>query len=434
METVFYTFCAFLPIHLLAYLPFLDILRFGKRFMACTVACNLAIHMLGVGFMISIGRPDLVMGVGFIMVPISLGLYFLNIRLSPGKLLFTYMLLVNYQNIALGISAFLAARLFHASARSMECGLICLGIFILAWQPMYRLFRYAAEQVYRIDAPRLWRLIWLLPAIMSGTVTLLTGGLQAELVQSWSFLFARTSLLLCVVLVYWVLVNALQSIQEQAVLQEQLNFETHLLQLQMDEQKKHSQLMMEHEAQLRRQRHDLRHQLAAIKQLSDTHPERLKAYISSLLDAIPAAPRTYCENPAVNAVISHYAAQCQALGVDTQIRLSLPERLEGVTDGELCVLFGNLLENALEACGRMERGPRLILLNGEVRLSVLTLTMDNSFNGQLVRENGTYRSSKRSEPGVGLTSIKAVARKHRGDARFEPDGSIFRSSVYLQLP
>ena len=30
METVFYTFCAYLPIHLLAYLPFLDILRFGR--------------------------------------------------------------------------------------------------------------------------------------------------------------------------------------------------------------------------------------------------------------------------------------------------------------------------------------------------------------------------------------------------------------------
>ena len=38
METVVYTFCAYLPIHLLAYLPFLDLLRFGKGWMAATVA------------------------------------------------------------------------------------------------------------------------------------------------------------------------------------------------------------------------------------------------------------------------------------------------------------------------------------------------------------------------------------------------------------
>lgn len=433
METVFYTFCAYLPIHLLAYLPFLDILRYGKRWMALTVACNMAIHMLGVAWVVSIGRRDLVMVVGGAMVPISLALYFLNIKLSPGKLLFTYMLLVNYQNIAMGISAFLAARLFHASARSLECGLICLALFILAWQPIYRLFRYAAEQVYRIDAPRLWRLIWLLPAIMSGIVTILTGGLQAELVQSWSFLFARTSLLLCVVVIYWVLVNSLQGIQEQAALQEQLNFETHLLELQMDEQKKHSRLMMEHEEQLRRQRHDLRHQLTAIQQMAATHPERLKGYIASLIEAIPASPRIYCENPAVNAVVSHYDALCQERGIELQVRLSVPECSPHVTDGELCVIFGNLLENAVEACGRMTGGRSYIQLNSSIQYGVLTVTMDNSFDGPTTLEKGKYRSSKRNDFGIGLASIQSVARKHQGDARFEPEGSIFRSSVYLRL-
>ena len=122
METIAYTFCAYLPIHLLAYLPFLDLLRFGKFWMAATVAGNMVLHLLGVAWMISLGRPDLVMAVGLAMVPLSLALYFLNIRLAPGKLLFTYMLLVNYQSMAQGISAFCAVRLFHADARSLESG------------------------------------------------------------------------------------------------------------------------------------------------------------------------------------------------------------------------------------------------------------------------------------------------------------------------
>ena len=289
METVFYTFCAYLPIHLLAYLPFLDILRFGKLWMALTVAFNLAVHLLGVAWMVALGRPDLVLLVGLAVIPLSLALYFLNIRLSPGKLLFTYMLLVNYQIIATGVAAFLAARLMHVSARSWECGLICLLLFILAWKPMYRLFRYAAGQVYRMDAPRLWRVIWLLPAVMAGMVSVLSGGLQDQMVQSWQFLFARIALLFCVVLVYWVLVNSLEEIRKQTILQEQLNFETHLMELQMDEQQKHNRLMMEHEEQLRRQRHDLRHQLAVIRQLADTDPARLKEYVASLLEAIPVA-------------------------------------------------------------------------------------------------------------------------------------------------
>ena len=48
METVAHTFCAYLPIHLPAYLPFLNLLRFGKGWMAATVAGNLALHLLGV--------------------------------------------------------------------------------------------------------------------------------------------------------------------------------------------------------------------------------------------------------------------------------------------------------------------------------------------------------------------------------------------------
>ena len=220
MEIAIYTLCAFLPIHLLAYLPFLDLLRFGRGWMAATVAGNLLIHLLGVAWTVVAKRPELLMAVEMSMVPISLALYSLNIKLSPSKLLFTYVLLVNYQNIALGVAGFLAARLFHAGPRSWESGVVCLALCALAFLPMYRLFRYAARQVYRIDAPRLWRVIWLIPAMMSAMVTAFTGNPQGDMIGTWQFLLTRTSLLLCVVAVYWVLLNALEGIQKQAVLQE----------------------------------------------------------------------------------------------------------------------------------------------------------------------------------------------------------------------
>lgn len=433
METVVYTFCAYLPIHLLAYLPFLDLLRFGKGWMAATVAGNMAVHLLGVAWAMAAGRPELVAAVGLAMVPVSLALYFLNIKLSPGKLAFTYVLLVNYQNIALGVAAFLAARLFHAGPRSMESGVLCLALCALACLPMYRLFRYAAQQVYRIDAPRLWRVIWLIPAMMSGIVTIFTGNLQEDLVGTWQFILTRTSLLLCVVVVYWVLLSALEGIQKQAVLQEQLRFESHLLETQISEQKRHNQLMVEHMAELKQQRHDLRHQLTAIRGLAGDGNPQLRRYIDDLLDTIPAAPQEYCDNQAVNAIVSHYAALCREQGIETDIRLSVPTRTEQTTDAELCVIFGNLMENALEACGRMTAGKKFIHLGSRVDMGLLTIIMDNSFHGQFKQEHGKYLSSKRDDFGVGLSSIQAVARKRGGDARFDTDGNVFHSSVYMQI-
>ncbi|MDR3766837.1 MAG: hypothetical protein Q3Y08_07365, partial [Butyricicoccus sp.] len=210
MEIIFYTFCTYLPIHLVAYLPFFDMLRFGKGWMAATVAGNIFLHLSGVCLVLSAGRLDLVYATSLVMVPISLVLYFVNIKLAPSKLLFTYVLLVNYQIIVMGIASYLTATVFDAPVQSWEGGLISLALFGAAWLPMYRLFRYAAQQVYRIQAPQLWRVIWLIPAIMSVLVTIFTGGSSHEAVESWQFLCARTGLLLCVVVVYWVLLRSLE--------------------------------------------------------------------------------------------------------------------------------------------------------------------------------------------------------------------------------
>ena len=96
-------------------------------------------------------------------------------------------------------------------------------------------------------------------------------------------------------------------------------------------------------------------------------------------------------------------------------------------------IFGNLLENALEACARMTEGRRFLRLISSVHLDTLTVTMDNSFDGHADFDGERFRSSKRDDFGVGLGSIRAVARKRGGDARFEPDGRVFRSSVYLRV-
>ena len=433
MEMLLYTFCAYLTIHLLAYLPFLDLLRFGRKWMVAAVVGNMLIHLLGVFWLVSIGRPELVTLVGIAMVPISLVLYFLNIRLAPSKLLFTYMLLVSYQNIALGLGSFFAARMFHAGPRSLESGIICLALFALTWRPMYWLFRNAVRQVYCIDAPQLWRLIWLLPAIVNVLVFVFTGNLQAAAVGSWQFLLSRLSLLLCVALVYWVLLNALEGIQKQTILQQQLNFEIHLLEVEIQEQKKYSQLMLEYAQQLRRQRHDLRHQLTAIQGLSDPDNAPLQTYIQELLQAIPAAPRNYCENPAVNAIVSHYAAQCLSQNITVDIHIEVPDHTEGITDTELCIIFGNLLENAWEACTRMTQGTPFIRMRSSLEHGTLAVTQENSFEGKISLQDGKYLSSKRKGVGIGLSSIQAVAKAHGGDARFETQGAAFYSLVYWKI-
>jgi sensor histidine kinase regulating citrate/malate metabolism len=217
--------------------------------------------------------------------------------------------------------------------------------------------------------------------------------------------------------------------------EQRLKYEMELMEYRMEEQKKHQQLLLENQETVRAQRHDLRHQLAVIRSFSQQDGDpRLTEYLDTLIAEIPSERgRLYCENAAVNAVVSHYAAQAEKQGVELSIQLTVPERTEQISDSNLCVILGNLFENAIEACGRMTEGRRFIRLRSRLQYGVLTIVMDNSFNGKALKKDGKFLSSKRDEIGTGLQSVTAMAEKHGGGAGFEADGLVFRSSVYVRL-
>lgn len=217
--------------------------------------------------------------------------------------------------------------------------------------------------------------------------------------------------------------------------EQRLRYEMELMEYSMEEQKKHQKLFLQNQETVRAQRHDLRHQLTVLRSFSENgETERLNEYINSLISAIPTERgRSYCENAAVNAIVSHYAAQAEELGTELTIRLSIPEKTEQIPDSSLCVILGNLLENAVEACERMTEGKRFIRLSSRLQYGTLTITMDNSFDGKTVKRNGRFISSKRDEVGTGLRSVTAMAEKFGGGTNFETEGTVFLSSVYVQI-
>lgn len=215
---------------------------------------------------------------------------------------------------------------------------------------------------------------------------------------------------------------------------QQLEFEVSLMEAQVAQQKKHHQLLLENAAAIKAQRHDLRHQLAVLRSYSeDADSAKLTGYINTLIADIPAEQGSYCENAAVNAIVSHYAGLAKKNGIALSIKLTVPAHTEQITDASLCVLFGNLLENAIEACARMTEGEKFIRLHSRLQFDTLTITMDNSFDGKVARRGERFVSSKRNELGTGLASITAVAEKRGGGARFEAKGLVFLSSVYVTV-
>lgn len=205
---------------------------------------------------------------------------------------------------------------------------------------------------------------------------------------------------------------------------------------QLELQKLQYQKIAENDAEVKSQRHDLRHQLAVIRDLNDQgNQEKLGRYIDTLIQKIPSDKEIrLCENYAINAVAYYYASAARQQNIKVDLRFAIPPELDPVVESDLCIVVGNLLENAVEACIRMADGERFIQLYSHLEYDTLTITVDNSFDGNVREKKGVFLSSKREGQGTGLSSVATVAKKYDGSSRFEAKNNVFQASIYIRLP
>ncbi len=215
----------------------------------------------------------------------------------------------------------------------------------------------------------------------------------------------------------------------------ELSRELMILNHSVDVQKERSLVLEDYENELRKQRHDLRHHLRVMRQLLEEKDyEEAIAYLDSYVSDIPTThTMRYCDNPTASAIISYYASVANARGIQFTVDAQIPVENPHISDAHLCVLLGNLLENAIEACMRMEDGVRYVQLHAKVHADLLFIAMDNSFSGKYTMRGSNFVSSKRNAVGTGLQSVQALAKQYGGAATFTPKDTVFRSEVYVRL-
>ncbi len=181
-------------------------------------------------------------------------------------------------------------------------------------------------------------------------------------------------------------------------------------------------------------RHDCKHHLHVAQILLETG--RIKEARTYLLAFGTKCDEgnlpQFCLNPAVNALLIGYEKRCREEGIDFSAAVDLPES-PSMDSFELCTLFGNLLENAWEACKKAPEGQRQILLKGAPQGSQLLISVKNTFDGTVMKEEGHIVSRKGASGGLGIKSIRAIAGRHQGEYVPKWDGQTFTASVMLRL-
>ncbi len=184
-----------------------------------------------------------------------------------------------------------------------------------------------------------------------------------------------------------------------------------------------------------RTRHDFKHTLHVLTRLASSENwEELKQYLSNYAeDADNIIMKNYCSNPALNAVLNHYAAKSEENDISTELQVDLPDVLS-MDDVEFCSMVGNIMENAINACLRIPSEQRRLSVSLQVKNLVnLYIVSTNSYDGSLANGDGSYVSTKPGHKGIGLRSIGETVDKYNGTMRIEADEREFRLDIVMKI-
>lgn len=181
-------------------------------------------------------------------------------------------------------------------------------------------------------------------------------------------------------------------------------------------------------------RHDYHNHIQTMKAyLSMNKLKELDGYLNQLqqdLDSVDTLVRS--GNIMMDAILNSKITIMQHNNIRVNFKAVLPECL-AISDVDLCVIVGNLLDNAIEACREIPSDQRFIRIFTEIHGSQFYLSVQNSAKEEPDFNQKNYITNKRGEHGFGMKRVQLLVDKYDGYLNLQNEPGIFASEVTLPL-
>jgi hypothetical protein len=206
----------------------------------------------------------------------------------------------------------------------------------------------------------------------------------------------------------------------------QVVMEKQIAELQLRSQIEHYDQLVNTIEDVGKLRHDVNNQLQTIYALlSSGETQIARTETDALQERWNAIHmERHCANKLLDALISEKEKACAAKMVTLEAKLDVPEgiALEGL---DLCSLFSNILDNAIQAASIVKDGDRKISLEAYLSAHRLSITASNTYDPKSPKENPSIGH------GYGLQIIKSIAEKYNGGINVTTQDESFTISVWL---
>lgn len=187
--------------------------------------------------------------------------------------------------------------------------------------------------------------------------------------------------------------------------------------------------------QVRGWRHDYKHHIQTMKaHLVMEQYEALESYLNELdvdLTTVDAVIKT--GNVRIDAVLNSKLGVAKQHGIRVNAKAIVPKDLP-VSEVDLCIIIGNLLDNAIEACEKeKDQEKRFIRVYIDILKGQLYIYISNSMTNDIRKQGAAYLTTKKGGHGFGLMRVDKVVQKYGGYINRQNEDEVFATEIMLRL-
>nr|WP_276536505.1 GHKL domain-containing protein [Tissierella carlieri] len=188
--------------------------------------------------------------------------------------------------------------------------------------------------------------------------------------------------------------------------------------------------------QMRGWRHDYHNHMQVMKAYLELGKyEDMDEYLNELdkdLTNIDTVLKT--GNLMVDAILNSKLSMAISQGININAKAIVPKNLQ-VSDVDLCIIIGNLMDNAMEAATKLENPEdRFIRVYIREMKNQLYISITNSVGGEVKKINLEYISTKLGlNHGLGLKRIDSIVNKYNGFINRQNEEGVFATEIILPI-
>lgn len=163
--------------------------------------------------------------------------------------------------------------------------------------------------------------------------------------------------------------------------------------------------------------HDVKHRLLLLRKLVDEgNVDKIKLYMDEIEEEYKELPdREWTGNRFLDFIINQKKQRAEEMGIQAAIESEIiPKWI--LTENEMSIIFGNLLDNAIEACEKIRNRDKWFVLSLKKKGNIILIKIVNSIGEQPDTFHGKLISDKRDSHlhGNGLKSVQRIVERHDG--------------------